>query len=104
MFIGGRDLTSISILLQAKTTGYFLVVVPLIAFCIRCMIGAFHTRIAGGSGHQVANGSKGRHPGSKSVRWKSALRDIIEEDLDSGSRPRTNVSIQSTASVKCRNA
>ncbi|KAH9781463.1 hypothetical protein KPL71_008483 [Citrus sinensis] len=85
-----RDLTSISILLQAKTTGYFLVVVPLIAFCIRCMIGAFHTRIAGGSGHQVANGSKGRHPGSKTVRWKSALRDIIEEDLDSGSRPRTN--------------
>ncbi|KAH9781461.1 hypothetical protein KPL71_008483 [Citrus sinensis] len=84
------DLTSISILLQAKTTGYFLVVVPLIAFCIRCMIGAFHTRIAGGSGHQVANGSKGRHPGSKTVRWKSALRDIIEEDLDSGSRPRTN--------------
>ncbi|KAH9725368.1 hypothetical protein KPL70_007858 [Citrus sinensis] len=75
---------------QAKTTGYFLVVVPLIAFCIRCMIGAFHTRIAGGSGHRVANGSKGRHPGSKSVRWKSALRDIIEEDLDSGSRPRTN--------------
>ncbi|KAH9781487.1 hypothetical protein KPL71_008496 [Citrus sinensis] len=75
---------------QAKTTGYFLVVVPLIAFCIRCMIGAFHTRIAGGSGHQVANGSKGRHPGSKTVRWKSALRDIIEEDLDSGSRPRTN--------------
>ncbi|KAH9781456.1 hypothetical protein KPL71_008483 [Citrus sinensis] len=76
---------------QAKTTGYFLVVVPLIAFCIRCMIGAFHTRIAGGSGHQVANGSKGRHPGSKTVRWKSALRDIIEEDLDSGSRPRTNI-------------
>lgn len=75
---------------QAKTTGYFLVVVPLIAFCIRCMIGAFHTRIAGGSGHRVANGSKGRHPGSKTVRWKSALRDIIEEDLDSGSRPRTN--------------
>lgn len=68
------------------------------------MIGAFHTRIAGGSGHRVANGSKGRHPGSKTVRWKSALRDIIEEDLDSGSRPRTNVSIQSTASVKCRNA
>lgn len=54
------------------------------------MIGAFHTRIAGGSGHRVANGSKGRHPGSKTVRWKSALRDIIEEDLDSGSSPRTN--------------
>lgn len=75
---------------QAKTTGYFLVVVFLIAFCIRCVIGAIHTRIAGASGRQVANGSKGHHHGSKTVRWKSALHDIIEEDLDSGSRPQTN--------------
>lgn len=68
------------------------------------MIGAIHTRIAGASGRQVANGSKGHHHGSKTVRWKSALHDIIEEDLDSGSRPQTNVSIRSTAAVKCRNA
>ncbi|KAH7568295.1 hypothetical protein JRO89_XS07G0272800 [Xanthoceras sorbifolium] len=67
---------------QAKpTTGYFLVLVPLLAFCIRCMIGAFRTRVAGDSRHQAVNESKGHHRGSKSMRWKSALSDITEADI-----------------------
>ncbi|KAL5845828.1 hypothetical protein ACOSQ3_009352 [Xanthoceras sorbifolium] len=63
------------------TTGYFLVLVPLLAFCIRCMIGAFRTRVAGDSRHQAVNESKGHHRGSKSMRWKSALSDITEADI-----------------------
>ncbi|KAJ4713770.1 LysM domain containing protein [Melia azedarach] len=76
---------------HAKTAGYFLVLVPLIAFCITCMIGAFHTRITGDSGRQSVNESKGHRHGSKNVRWKSALCDIIEGDaLDSDSIPDSN--------------
>lgn len=64
----------------ARATGYFLVLVPLIAICIRCINGAFYTRIAGYLGHQDANNSK-RHPGFRSTRWKSALSDIRELDI-----------------------
>ncbi|XP_031283758.1 uncharacterized protein LOC116142456 isoform X3 [Pistacia vera] len=76
---------------QAKTTGYFLVMVPLIAFCIRCIIGSFNTRISGNSRHQTVNESKGHHHGSKIVRWKSALGDIMEADSsDSETRSESN--------------
>ncbi|XP_031283750.1 uncharacterized protein LOC116142456 isoform X2 [Pistacia vera] len=76
---------------HAKTTGYFLVMVPLIAFCIRCIIGSFNTRISGNSRHQTVNESKGHHHGSKIVRWKSALGDIMEADSsDSETRSESN--------------
>ncbi|KAE8022305.1 hypothetical protein FH972_008115 [Carpinus fangiana] len=75
---------------HAKTTGYFLVLVPLIAFCIRCIIAAFHTRAAGELRSQVVSESEGRQPGCRSVRWKSALSDIRETDnLDAESSPRS---------------
>lgn len=57
---------------QAKYTGYFLVVVPLIAFCIRCMIGAFHAK--------VAQSEEIQHE-PKRTRWKYALSDITEADI-----------------------
>ncbi|XP_044510937.1 uncharacterized protein LOC123229295 isoform X1 [Mangifera indica] len=73
---------------QAKTTAYFLVLVPLIAFCIRCIIDSFNTRISGKLRLKAVNASKGHHHGSKSMRWKSALRDIMEADnSDSETRP-----------------
>ncbi|XP_034676429.1 uncharacterized protein LOC117907138 isoform X5 [Vitis riparia] len=73
---------------HAKTTGYFLVLVPLIAFCIRCIIGAFQNRVVGDLRHQAVNESEVDYHGSKSVRWKSALDDIREPDtLDTGLQP-----------------
>lgn len=39
--------TCLCVLYQAKTTGYFLVLVPLTAFCVRCVIAAFQTRVTG---------------------------------------------------------
>ncbi|XP_059451230.1 uncharacterized protein LOC132182038 [Corylus avellana] len=88
---------------HAKTTGYFLVLVPLIAFCIRCIIAAFHTRAAGELRSQVVSESEGRHPGCRSVRWKSALSDIRETDnLDAESSPHSysDSDDQSQASFK----
>ncbi|KAK3229939.1 hypothetical protein Dsin_001820 [Dipteronia sinensis] len=71
---------------QAKPTGYLLVLVPLTVFCIRCMIGAFHTRVAGNMRNQAVNESRGHLHHLKSMRWKSALSDITEADtLDSDS-------------------
>ncbi|XP_058075869.1 uncharacterized protein LOC131224502 [Magnolia sinica] len=63
----------------AKPTGYFLVLVPLIAFCIRCIIGTFHHRLPKQLKHQAVNESKGHHQRSRSERWKSVL--IRESDV-----------------------
>ncbi|WRX30304.1 LysM domain - like 8 [Theobroma cacao] len=65
---------------NAKATGYFLVLVPLIAFCIRCIISTFRIRVARDMRHQAVDKSKGHHPGAKSMRWKSALSDTEESD------------------------
>ncbi|KAK4567639.1 hypothetical protein RGQ29_003409 [Quercus rubra] len=76
---------------MAKTTGYFLVLVPLIAFCVRCIISALHTRVAGKFRHQVVNESEGRRHGCRSMRWKSALSEILEPDtLDAVSSSHSN--------------
>lgn len=69
---------------QAKATGYFLVLVPLIAFCIRCVIGVFCTKIIGSSmrHHQETH----QHGSSRGMRWKSALLEPKEAGtMDAGS-------------------
>ncbi|XP_004250651.1 uncharacterized protein [Solanum lycopersicum] len=68
----------------AKTSGHFLVLVPLIGFCIRCIMNAFHHRVA-------RNKLQDAHQTSGSMRWKSALRDLTDPDaLYSDSRPETD--------------
>ncbi|PIN11423.1 hypothetical protein CDL12_15962 [Handroanthus impetiginosus] len=57
----------------AKTTGSFLVLVPLVAFCIRCIIGAFQNRVTRKLRRQPANKS------SKSMRWRT-LNDLRDPD------------------------
>ncbi|XP_077224749.1 uncharacterized protein LOC143858042 [Tasmannia lanceolata] len=70
----------------AKTTGCFLVLVPLTAFCIRCITGAFHHRVASELKQRAINESKVHHHGSRSVRWRSVLNDIREPDVDAETR------------------
>ncbi|PKI55002.1 hypothetical protein CRG98_024602 [Punica granatum] len=68
---------------HAKATGYFLVLVPLIAFCIRCVIGVFCTKTTGPSlkNHHDAHEPEQHHDGpSRSMRWKSALLEPKEPD------------------------
>ncbi|CDP18862.1 unnamed protein product [Coffea canephora] len=78
---------SVHKLSYAKSTGYFLVLVPLIAFCIRCIIGALCNRVAGDMKHNV-NESEEHHHGSKRIRWKFALQHLKDPDaLDTGTRP-----------------
>ncbi|KAK4708584.1 hypothetical protein R3W88_029509 [Solanum pinnatisectum] len=66
---------------NAKTSGYFLVLVPLIGFCIKCIMNAFHHRV-------TRNKLQDVRQASGSMRWKSALRDLTDPDaLYSDSRP-----------------
>ncbi|KAG6751036.1 hypothetical protein POTOM_045553 [Populus tomentosa] len=65
---------------HAKATGYFLVLVPALAFCIRCIIGAFHTRARRNLGCQASNESRRHHDVPESKRWKHALSDLREPD------------------------
>ncbi|XP_070052810.1 uncharacterized protein [Nicotiana tomentosiformis] len=58
---------------QAKTTGYFLVLVSLIAFGIRCIMNAFHRRVGRNKLQDVRQASG-------SMRWKLALRDLSDPD------------------------
>ncbi|KAK6944559.1 hypothetical protein RJ641_025661 [Dillenia turbinata] len=74
-------------LTHAKATGYFLLLVPLIAFCIRCIIGAFQIRVAGGSKHKTLTDV--HLPEVTSSRWKSALIDIREPEK---AHPRPDLS------------
>ncbi|KAF6167016.1 hypothetical protein GIB67_041271 [Kingdonia uniflora] len=70
----------------AKITGYLLLA-PLVAFCIRCILGVFHRRRARSFKHQDINASGSHDHGSRSIRWKTALRDIREPDaFDTESR------------------
>ncbi|KAK8545884.1 hypothetical protein V6N13_067139 [Hibiscus sabdariffa] len=94
-------LTSHRLSNQAKSTGYFLVVVPLIAFCIGCVISTFRTRVAGGIRQQAGDKSQALHHGAKGMRWKSALSDTVEGDvfdselgLDSNSPSEDEADIQ----------
>ncbi|KAG2714119.1 hypothetical protein I3760_03G011100 [Carya illinoinensis] len=75
----------------AKTTGYFLVLVPLVAFCVRLVLDAFHTRVAGELKDEVASESEYQHHRCRSMRWKSALSDIEEIDsVDAELSPHSN--------------
>lgn len=76
---------------QAKSTGYFLVLVPLIAFCIRCIVGAFHTGVFRDTRQQTLDKSRS-HDGPRGMRWKYALSDIEDPKLDPGSSIESNAS------------
>ncbi|KAL0360005.1 UNVERIFIED_CONTAM: hypothetical protein Sradi_3685000 [Sesamum radiatum] len=65
----------------AKTTGTFLVLVPLIAFCIRCIIGAWRNRVATNLRHQAVNKSEGHRDRCNSMRWKTVLSELREPDV-----------------------
>ncbi|PIA47133.1 hypothetical protein AQUCO_01400082v1 [Aquilegia coerulea] len=86
----------------AKTTGYVLVLVPLVAFCIRCIIGAFQRRVVKDLKHRVVNEPNQHHRGSRSIRWKTALSDITELDvLDAESGPNFTVSSSCNIAMTC---
>ncbi|XP_039012297.1 uncharacterized protein LOC120141519 isoform X4 [Hibiscus syriacus] len=74
-------LTSHRLSKQAKSTGYFLVAVPLIAFCIGCVISTFLTRVSRGIRQQAVDKSLTLHHGAKGMRWKSALSDTVEGNV-----------------------
>ncbi|KAL0456325.1 UNVERIFIED_CONTAM: hypothetical protein Slati_0971700 [Sesamum latifolium] len=63
----------------AKTTGSFLLV-PLIAFCIRCIIGACQNRVATNLRHQAVNKSGVHRDRCNSMRWKTVLSELREPD------------------------
>ncbi|XP_043718878.1 uncharacterized protein LOC122666849 isoform X2 [Telopea speciosissima] len=67
-------------LLLVKRTGYFVVLLPLIAFCIRCIMGAFHLRVDKNLKHQAVSESEAYCHGTRTMRWKSALSEITEPD------------------------
>lgn len=80
---------------QAKTTGYFLVLVPLIAFGIRCIMNAFHRRVGRNKLQDVRQASG-------SMRWKLALRDLSDPDASyTDSRPEIEVSISEKKLLFC---
>ncbi|XP_050220432.1 uncharacterized protein LOC126670672 isoform X2 [Mercurialis annua] len=68
---------------HAKSTGYLLVVVPLIAFCLTCILGAFHTRVPRDKGHEAGDESKKNRDGRRSMRWKNALNFKDPDNPDS---------------------
>ncbi|XP_022141746.1 uncharacterized protein LOC111012032 isoform X2 [Momordica charantia] len=69
----------------ARTTS-FIVLVPLIVFCARCIIGASYARVSKTSKLKTIDKSEGEHHKFRSGHWRSALRDIRELDgLDSES-------------------
>lgn len=73
---------------QSRTAGFFLVLIPLLAFCIRCIIGAFHNRASGEFRHKAVNESDVRHQRLQGKRWRSALGDAWESDRkDADSSP-----------------
>lgn len=61
---------------HAKTIGYVLLLVPLVAFCIRCLIAALRSRVAG----MIKSKENHIEGGSKRMRWKSALQELRGED------------------------
>ena len=51
---------------------------PLVAFCIRCIINAFHTRVFGELKHIAGNETVLKNHRSKGERWRYALGDAWE--------------------------
>ncbi|KAG8472709.1 hypothetical protein CXB51_034734 [Gossypium anomalum] len=92
---------------NAKSTGYFLVLVPLIAFCIGCIISTLHTRASRSIKHHAADKSQAHHPGAKGRRWKSALCDSVEGDVfdsELGLDSNIEVEIMAFAMEECLTA
>ncbi|EXB81484.1 hypothetical protein L484_014291 [Morus notabilis] len=71
-------------ILEARTVGGFLVLVSLVAFCIRCIVGAFHNRASGEFRHKNVNESDVKHLRSQGGRWRSALGDAWEPERTDG--------------------
>ncbi|KAL5559835.1 hypothetical protein UlMin_036046 [Ulmus minor] len=89
----------------ARTSGFFLVLVPLIAFCIRCIIGAFHARISGKFRLQATDESDVKPHRSRGGRWKSALIDTMEPDmLDAESIPDSTNHAEDQAQISLEDA
>lgn len=88
--MNNSTVASVRHLSHAKTTGYFLVLVPLIAFCIRCVMGALNSRHTKDLDHSSSESESERclH-GTKRMRWKTALLDLRDPDdeLDTSPRP-----------------
>lgn len=75
----------------AKTTGSFLVLVPIIAaLCIRCIVAAFQNRAARNLRYQPA-----RHQGSdeNSMRWKTVLSDLQDPEAALGAESEPESSL-----------
>ncbi|KAI3918345.1 hypothetical protein MKX01_041665 [Papaver californicum] len=64
----------------AKTTGYFLLLVPVVALCVRYIIHVFQHGNFTNLKRQGLNQPKGHNFRSRSIRWKTALRDIREPE------------------------
>ncbi|XP_073294648.1 uncharacterized protein [Primulina huaijiensis] len=67
-------------LLRAKTTGSFLVPVPLVIFCIRCIMVATRNRNARDLINQEPQMSGVHHRMSKITRCRTALSDLRDPD------------------------
>lgn len=68
---------------QAKRTssGYFLVVVTMIAICMRCIMGALKSRIF--KDLEPRDSEEKCHDGNKkTLRWKTALLDLRDAEKD----------------------
>ncbi|XP_019152185.1 PREDICTED: uncharacterized protein LOC109148877 isoform X2 [Ipomoea nil] len=76
----------------AKTTGCFLVLVPLLAFCIRCIMDAFLNRNVGDGKLQAMNEPSIDNHGSKS-RWKLALSDLRDPDVPDTDHSRQDIDL-----------
>ncbi|XP_008459634.1 uncharacterized protein LOC103498697 isoform X3 [Cucumis melo] len=64
---------------KARTTS-FIVLVPLVIFCTRCIIGASYARVFGTLKLKAINKQEGERHKFRSGHWRSALRDIRELD------------------------
>ncbi|KAL7118304.1 hypothetical protein ACP275_03G127800 [Erythranthe tilingii] len=75
-------LSSYQLPLVAKTAGSFLVLVPLMAFCISCIIGTFRNRVSRNSRHKASNkyGVQHHNKSHNSPRWKNVLDAESEPD------------------------
>ncbi|MCL7023896.1 hypothetical protein MKW94_015399 [Papaver nudicaule] len=67
-------------LLLAKTTGYILLLVPVVAVCVRYIIHMFQHGNFINLKRQGLNQPKVQNFGSRSIHWKTALRDIREPE------------------------
>lgn len=83
----GSSVIFLYVTYQAKFSGHFVALVPLIVFCIVCIVGAFPTRVAKDKEFEESDEPM------RLQRWKNVLSDNGELDiLHSESRLDYNVS------------